>query len=43
MDDLKEDKKANVVVCFCEGMTIQGLLKAIKRLNLEERFLLIGT
>lgn len=43
MNDLIEDKKANVVVCFCEGMTIQGLLKAIKRLELEDRFLLIGT
>jgi hypothetical protein len=39
---LDEDKNARVVVCFCEGMTVRGLLAATKRLNLTGRFLFIG-
>jgi hypothetical protein len=42
LKNLNVDKSANVVVCFCEGMTVRGLLVAMKRLNLEDRFLLIG-
>lgn len=40
--NLQQDPNANVVVCFCEGMTVRGLLSAMKRLNLTDRFLLIG-
>ncbi|KAJ9583836.1 hypothetical protein L9F63_021839, partial [Diploptera punctata] len=40
---LNEDKNARVVVCFCEGMTIRGLLKATLRLNLTGRFLFLGS
>ena len=39
---LNEDAKANVVVCFCEGMTIRNLLKAARRLHLSHRFLFLG-
>lgn len=41
--NLEYDKLANVVVCFCEGMTIRGLLAAMHRLNFSDRFLFIGT
>lgn len=41
--NLEYDKLANVVVCFCEGMTVRGLLAAMERLNLSDRFLFIGT
>uniref|UniRef100_A0A5F8H8L1 Receptor ligand binding region domain-containing protein n=1 Tax=Monodelphis domestica TaxID=13616 RepID=A0A5F8H8L1_MONDO len=34
--------KARVVVCFCEGMTVRGLLSAMKRLGVVGEFLLIG-
>lgn len=34
--------KARVVVCFCEGMTVRGLLMAMKRLAVIGEFLLIG-
>ena len=40
--NLNEDPFANVVVCFCEGFTMQGLLNATKRLNLTGRFVFIG-
>lgn len=40
--NLVQDPNANVVVCFCEGMTVRGLLAAMERLNLTDRFLLIG-
>lgn len=43
MKNLEEDDNANVIVCFCEGMTVRGLLKAIKLLNLTSRFLIIGS
>ena len=39
---LDEDKNARVVVCFCEGLTIRGLLAATKRLKLTGRFLFLG-
>lgn len=34
--------KARVVVCFCEGMTVRGLLMAMRRLGVAGEFLLIG-
>lgn len=34
--------KARVVVCFCEGMTVRGLLTAMRRLGVAGEFLLIG-
>lgn len=40
--NLKQDSNANVVVCFCEGLTVRGLLKATKRLNMTNHFLFIG-
>lgn len=41
--NLIEDEHANVIVCFCEGMTIRGLLQAMKEMNLTHRFLIIGS
>ncbi|KAK7142760.1 hypothetical protein R3I94_012191 [Phoxinus phoxinus] len=35
--------KARVVVCFCEGMTVRGLLMAMRRLGVTGEFLLIGS
>uniref|UniRef100_A0A8C6TIB5 Metabotropic glutamate receptor 1 n=1 Tax=Neogobius melanostomus TaxID=47308 RepID=A0A8C6TIB5_9GOBI len=35
--------KARVVVCFCEGMTVRGLLMAMRRLGIAGEFLLIGS
>ncbi|KAM6184581.1 metabotropic glutamate receptor 1 isoform 1-T1 [Rhynchocyon petersi] len=35
--------KARVVVCFCEGMTVRGLLSAMRRLGVVGEFLLIGS
>lgn len=35
--------KARVVVCFCEGMTVRGLLMAMRRLGVFAEFLLIGS
>ncbi|XP_024944343.1 metabotropic glutamate receptor 1 isoform X2 [Cephus cinctus] len=43
LENLDQDHAANVVVCFCEGMTMHGLLAASKRLNLTGRFLFIGS
>lgn len=43
MNNLKVDDKANVIVCFCEGITVRKLLIAIKHLNLTGRFLIIGS
>lgn len=40
--NLKQEMNAVVVVCFCEGLTIRGLLKATKRLNMTNHFLFIG-
>ncbi|XP_071448641.1 metabotropic glutamate receptor 1-like, partial [Hetaerina americana] len=41
--NLAEDPAANVVVCFCEGFTVRGLLAASKRLKLTNRFLFVGS
>ncbi|XP_044185964.1 metabotropic glutamate receptor 1 isoform X2 [Thunnus albacares] len=35
--------KARVVVCFCEGMTVRGLLMAMRRLGVFGEFLIIGS
>ncbi|KAK1170816.1 metabotropic glutamate receptor 1-like isoform X1 [Acipenser oxyrinchus oxyrinchus] len=35
--------KARVVVCFCEGMTVRGLLMAMRRLGVAGELLLIGS
>jgi metabotropic glutamate receptor 1 len=43
LHNLNEDLNANVVICFCEGLTVRGLLKAMNRLNMTERFLIIGS
>ncbi|XP_043266635.1 metabotropic glutamate receptor 1-like [Venturia canescens] len=43
LTNLDQDRFANVVVCFCEGMTMRGLLGATKRLNLTGRFVFIGS
>ncbi|PRD19311.1 UNVERIFIED_CONTAM: Grm5 [Trichonephila clavipes] len=40
--NLQKYPNAKVVVCFCEGMTVRGLLKAMRRLNATGEFLLIG-
>ncbi|XP_054722394.1 metabotropic glutamate receptor 5-like [Uloborus diversus] len=41
--NLRKYPSARVIVCFCEGMTVRGLLKAIRRLNATGEFLLIGS
>lgn len=40
--NLREYKNARVVACFCEGMTVRGLLSATKRLNVSGEFLFVG-
>ncbi|KAL3042936.1 hypothetical protein OYC64_020786 [Pagothenia borchgrevinki] len=35
--------KARVVACFCEGMTVRGILMAMRRQRLVGEFLLIGS
>nr|QRN45433.1 metabotropic glutamate 1-like receptor isoform X1 [Carausius morosus] len=40
---LAEDQNAHVVVCFCEGMTVRGLLRSVRRLGLFGRFLILGS
>ncbi|KAG7322399.1 hypothetical protein KOW79_013745 [Hemibagrus wyckioides] len=35
--------KARVVACFCEGMTVRGILKAMRRRRLVGEFLLVGS
>ncbi|XKL62464.1 hypothetical protein PGB90_002297 [Kerria lacca] len=40
---LNKDKKANVIVCYCEGSTVNGLLAAIKKANLTGRFTFLGS
>ncbi|XP_010011907.1 PREDICTED: metabotropic glutamate receptor 1 [Nestor notabilis] len=35
--------KARVVVCFCEGMTVRGILIAMRRLGVLGEFLMIGS
>ncbi|KAB7507759.1 Metabotropic glutamate receptor 5, partial [Armadillidium nasatum] len=39
---LSENDRVNVVVCFCEGMTVRNLLNATIRQNKTRRFLFIG-
>ncbi len=34
--------KARVVACFCEGMTVRGILMAMRRHGLVGEFLLVG-
>ncbi|XP_030754037.1 metabotropic glutamate receptor 5-like isoform X2 [Sitophilus oryzae] len=41
--DLRRDPNATVVVCFCEGLTVKGLLAATRRLNMTNHFLFIGS
>nr|XP_053651495.1 uncharacterized protein LOC128701648 [Cherax quadricarinatus] len=43
IEQLREDQRANVVVCFCEGMTVRNLLLAAQRNNVTSRFLFIGS
>ncbi|XP_068081159.1 metabotropic glutamate receptor 1-like [Anabrus simplex] len=40
---LAQDDNARVVVCFCEGMTLRGLLRATRTLNLTGHFLFLGS
>ncbi|XP_066535238.1 metabotropic glutamate receptor 5b [Hoplias malabaricus] len=35
--------KARVVACFCEGMTVRGILMAMRRQSLVGEFLLVGS
>ncbi|XP_039600101.1 metabotropic glutamate receptor 5b isoform X2 [Polypterus senegalus] len=35
--------KARVVACFCEGMTVRGILMAMRRQGLAGEFLLVGS
>ena len=42
IENLKKTENAKVVVCFCEGMTVRGLLKATERRNARGQFLFIG-
>ncbi|XP_077596421.1 glutamate receptor, metabotropic 5a [Stigmatopora nigra] len=35
--------KARVVACFCEGMTVRGILSAMRRQQLVGEFLLVGS
>uniref|UniRef100_A0A8C5CT90 Glutamate receptor, metabotropic 5a n=1 Tax=Gadus morhua TaxID=8049 RepID=A0A8C5CT90_GADMO len=35
--------KARVVACFCEGMTVRGILMAMRRRHLVGEFLLVGS
>ena len=42
IDHLNRTQRARVVVCFCEGMTIKGLVRAAKRRNLDGHFMFIG-
>ncbi len=42
IDNLKTTENARVVICFCEGMTVKGLLKAAKRRHVQGHFLFIG-
>ncbi|XP_023245698.1 metabotropic glutamate receptor 1-like [Copidosoma floridanum] len=43
ISNLNQDPAANVVVCFCEGLTVRHLIEASKRLNLTDRFLFVGS
>jgi metabotropic glutamate receptor 1 len=39
---MNQTSNANVIVCFCYGETIRGLLGAIKKLGLKGRFVILG-
>jgi hypothetical protein len=39
---LNKTENARVIVCFCYGETVRGLLGAINRLELKGRFLILG-
>lgn len=39
---MNDTQSARVIVCFCYGETIRGLLAAINRLGLKGRFIIIG-
>ncbi|KAL8560212.1 hypothetical protein ACOMHN_021706 [Nucella lapillus] len=43
VDTLKKTPNASVVVCFCEGITVKKLLRAISRKGMDGRFLIIGS
>ncbi|XP_071113517.1 metabotropic glutamate receptor 1-like [Haliotis cracherodii] len=43
IQNLKSRPNASVVVCFCEGLTIKALLRAMERNDAEGKFLLIGS
>ncbi|XP_031783306.1 metabotropic glutamate receptor 1 isoform X1 [Nasonia vitripennis] len=43
IQNLDQDRAANVVVCFCEGFTIRHLMEASKRMNLTGRFVFVGS
>ncbi|XP_023317517.1 metabotropic glutamate receptor 1-like [Trichogramma pretiosum] len=43
VQNLDQDRAANVVVCFCEGFTIRHLMEASKRMNLTGRFVFVGS
>ncbi|XP_045033504.1 metabotropic glutamate receptor 1 isoform X1 [Daphnia magna] len=40
---IMEEPKARVIVCFCEGETVNAILKAIRRFNQTGHFLLVGS
>ena len=42
IDHLNKTQRARVVVCFCEGNTIYGLVRAATRRNLDGHFMFIG-
>ena len=42
IENLKRTENARVVICFCEGMTVRGLLKAAVRKDAQGHFLFIG-
>lgn len=42
MTRIMEEPKARVIVCFCEGETVNAILKAIRRFNQTGHFLLVG-
>ena len=42
MTRILEEPKARVIVCFCEGETVNAILKAIRRFNRTGHFLLVG-
>ena len=39
---LNRTQKARVIVCFCYGETVRGLLSAMNKLKLKGRFLILG-